>query len=137
MTGRYKQLVIHMEEAVQQRARERTRQPAFFRQQQQRRKIEALFAELKNQIGLRRVRLRRMKHVREQFLVAAAAQNLKRLVRHLTIPNPSEEPSSGFRFGRCQSPQSRRVIFPIDLRTRDKFFNSYLRGPKFVGVHGL
>jgi Transposase DDE domain len=44
-----------------------------------RRKVEALFAELKNQIGLRRLRLRRMRFVREQFYLAAAVQNLKRL----------------------------------------------------------
>jgi len=52
-------------------------------------KVEALFAELKNQIGLRRVRLRRLKFVREQFFLAAAAQNIKRLVRFLSAPtNP-------------------------------------------------
>jgi hypothetical protein len=45
-----------------------------------------LFAELKNQIGLRRLRLRRMKFVREQFFLAAAAQNIKRLVRFLSQP---------------------------------------------------
>jgi len=45
-----------------------------------------LFAELKNQIGLRRLRLRRMKFVREQFFLAAAAQNIRRLVRFLTPP---------------------------------------------------
>jgi hypothetical protein len=45
--------------------------------------VEALFAELKNQIGLRRLRLRRLKFVREQFFLAAAAQNIKRLVRYL------------------------------------------------------
>ncbi|PYX02380.1 MAG: hypothetical protein DMG86_07385 [Acidobacteria bacterium] len=49
----------------------------------ERKKVEALFAELKNQIGLRRLRLRRMKFVREQFFLAAAAQNIKRLVRFL------------------------------------------------------
>ena len=49
-------------------------------------KVEALFAELKNQIGLRRLRLRRLKFVREQFLLAAAAQNIKRLVRFLNQP---------------------------------------------------
>ena len=48
--------------------------------------MEALFAELKNQIGLRRLRLRRLKFVREQFFPAAAAQNLKRLVRFLSQP---------------------------------------------------
>lgn len=41
------------------------------------------FAELKNQIGLRRLRLRRLKFVREQFFLAAAAKNIKRLVRFL------------------------------------------------------
>jgi len=46
-------------------------------------KVEALFAELKNPIGLRRLRLRRLKFVREQFFMAAAAQNIKRLVRFL------------------------------------------------------
>ena len=50
-----------------------------------RRKVEALFSELKNQIGLRRLRLRRIKFVREQFYLAAVAQNLKRLVRFLNM----------------------------------------------------
>jgi hypothetical protein len=45
--------------------------------------VEALFAELKNYIG-RRLRLRRMRFVREQFYLAATVQNLKRLVRFLT-----------------------------------------------------
>ena len=44
----------------------------------------SLFAELKNYIGLRRLRLRRMRFVREQLYLAATVQNLKRLVRFLT-----------------------------------------------------
>jgi hypothetical protein len=47
--------------------------------------VEALFSELKNQIGLRRLRLRRIKFVREQFYLAAVAQNLKRLARFLNM----------------------------------------------------
>jgi hypothetical protein len=48
-----------------------------------------LFAELKNQIGLRRLRLRQMRFVREQFYLAATVQNLKRLVRFLSLkPTP-------------------------------------------------
>ena len=82
-TGHYRQLAIHIHEPSRQRARERATVPAFAAAQRQRRKVEALFAELKNQIGLRRVRLRRMKHVREQFFLAATAQNLKRLARFL------------------------------------------------------
>lgn len=48
-----------------------------------RNKIEALFAELKQRMGLRRVRLHRLWNVSEQFLLTATAQNLKRLVRFL------------------------------------------------------
>jgi transposase len=83
-SGRYKYLAIHMHEAARQRARELAATPAFAQAQRQRKKVEALFAELKNQIGLRRLRLHRMKFVREQFLFAAAAQNMKRLVRFLS-----------------------------------------------------
>jgi hypothetical protein len=77
-------LVIHQHEPARQRARELVNTPAFAMAQRQRKKVEALFAELKNQIGLRRLRLRRLKFVREQFFMAAAAQNLKRLMRFLS-----------------------------------------------------
>jgi len=75
---------------ARQRARELAATPAFAHAQRQRKKVEALFAELKNQIGLRRLRLRRMKFVREQFCLAAAAQHIKRLVRFLSkVPSPN------------------------------------------------
>ncbi len=79
-------LVIHQHEPARQRARELVHTPEFAHAQRQRKKVEALFAELKNQIGLRRLRLRRLKFVREQFFLAAAAQNIKRLVRFLSQP---------------------------------------------------
>src|SRR6202522_2840 len=87
-TGRYKSLAIHIHESVRQRVRELAQTPEFVKAQRQRKKVEALFAELKNQIGLRRLRLRRMKFVREQFFLAAVAQNIKRLVRFLSQPTP-------------------------------------------------
>ena len=83
-TGRYKYLAIHMHESVRQRARELAQTPEFAKAQRQRKKVEALFAQLKNQIGLRRLRLRRLKFAREQFFLAAVAQNIKRLVRFLS-----------------------------------------------------
>src|SRR6266853_1533927 len=79
-------LVIHQHEPARQRARELANTPEFAKAQRQRKKVEALFAELMNQIGLRRLRLRRLKFVREQFFLAAAAQNIKRLVRFLSQP---------------------------------------------------
>jgi len=93
--GDHRWLSVHIHEAARQRARDLANTPAFARSQHQRRKVEALFAELKNQIGLRRLRLRRMRFVREQFFLAATAQNLKRLVRFLhtnasnAVPTPA------------------------------------------------
>jgi transposase len=83
-SGRYKYLAIHVHESARQRARELANTPEFCQAQRERKKVEALFAELKNHIGLRRLRLRRMKFVREQFFLAATAQNIKRLVRYLS-----------------------------------------------------
>ncbi len=82
--GKYRTLAIHTCEPARQRAHALARTPAFAISQRARRKVEALFAELKNYIGLRRLRLRRMRFVREQFYLAATVQNLKRLVRFLT-----------------------------------------------------
>ncbi len=82
--GRARFLNIHIYEPARQHAQELARTPAFTRAQRARRKVEALFAELKNRIGLRRLRLRRLKFVREQFYLAATAQNVKRLVRFLS-----------------------------------------------------
>jgi len=90
----FRSLAIHVDEPARQRARELAKTPEFARAQRQRKKVEALFAELKNQIGLRRLRLRRMKFVREQFFLAAVAQNLKRLVRFLSLPTTPVRPAT-------------------------------------------
>jgi hypothetical protein len=74
-------LFVHWQEPARQAARALAETPDFKRSQ--RYKVEALFAELKQQIKLRRVRLRRLWNVAEQFHLAATAQNLKRLVRYL------------------------------------------------------
>jgi len=88
--GRYRVVQIHTCEAARQRAYALAKTPTFAVAQRARRKVAALFAGLKNQIGLRRLRLRRMKFVREQFYLAATAQNIKRLVRFLSkTSNPT------------------------------------------------
>ena len=53
-SGRYKYLAIHMHEPARQRTRALVNTPAFASAQRERKKVEALFAELKNLIGLRR-----------------------------------------------------------------------------------
>jgi hypothetical protein len=90
----FRGLIIHQNEPARQRARELVNTPEFAKAQRQRKKVEDLFAELKNQIGLRRLRLRRLKFVREQFFLAAIAQNIKRLVRFLSQPTAPVLPAT-------------------------------------------
>src|SRR6202140_4674097 len=90
----FRGLIIHQNEPARQRARELVNTPEFAKAQRQRKKVEALFAELKNQIGLRRLRLRRLRVVREQFFLAAVAQNIKRLVRFLSQPTTPVLPAT-------------------------------------------
>jgi transposase len=90
----FRGLIIHQNEPARQRARELVNTPEFAQAQRQRKKVEALFAELKNQIGLRRLRLRRLRFVREQFFLAAVAQNIKRLVRFLSQPTTPVLPAT-------------------------------------------
>ncbi len=81
--GPYRRLFVHWQEPARQTVRALAGTPAYKQSQRARYKVEALFAELKQQMRLRRVRLRRTWNVAEQFLLAATAQNLKRLVRFL------------------------------------------------------
>jgi hypothetical protein len=81
--GQFRTIGIHTCDAARQKAYEVAKTPEFAVALRKRRKVEALFSELKNLIGLRRLRLRKIKFVREQFYLAAVAQNLKRLVRFL------------------------------------------------------
>jgi hypothetical protein len=74
-TGPFRYLSIHMNEAAGQRARDLRITPQFEQAQRERKKVEALFAELKSHIGLCRLRLRRLKFVREEFFLAATAQS--------------------------------------------------------------
>lgn len=81
--GSYRRLFVHWQEPARQAVRALAGTPEYKQSQRARYKVEALFAELKQQIKLRRVRLRRLWNVAEQFHLAATAQNLKRLVCHL------------------------------------------------------
>ncbi len=84
----YRWLFVHGQEPARQAVRALAGTPAYERSRRARYKIEALFAELKQRMCLRRVRLRRLWNVAEQFLLAATAQNLKRLVRFLAQRQP-------------------------------------------------
>lgn len=54
----------------------------------ERKKIEALFGEAKHILGMTRLRLRGLSGARDEFLLAATVQNLKRLITRVSIPPP-------------------------------------------------
>ena len=82
-SGSTRRIFVHWHEPARQIARELAQTPAYARPKRERNKIEALFSELKLRMGLRRVRLRRLWNVSEQFHLAATARNLKGLARFL------------------------------------------------------
>jgi len=81
--GAARRLSVHWHEAAREVVRSLAGTPAYERSRRARYRIEALFAELKQRMRLTRARLRRLWNVAEQFLLAATAQNLKRLVKFL------------------------------------------------------
>lgn len=63
--------------------------PAFDQSRRERKKVEMVFAHLKRIFGLGRLRLRGPRGAQDEFLLAATAQNLKKLARNITRPPPS------------------------------------------------
>ena len=89
-----RRLFVHWHEPERQAVRALADTPSYKHSQRMRYRIEALFAELKQRMRLQRVRLRRLWNVSEQFLLAATAQNLKRLVQFL-VRQPRLQPQVG------------------------------------------
>ena len=61
---------------------------AYQQTQNDRKKVEMLFAHLKRILKLDRLRLRGMNGARDEFLLAATVQNLRRMARLLSRPPP-------------------------------------------------
>lgn len=75
----------HMDGEARQTVRELRRTSEYDESRRRRKKVEMLFAHLKRHLGLRRLRLRGLKGSNEEFLLAATAQNLKRLARMVPV----------------------------------------------------
>jgi len=80
-TGRARRITVNFDEAARRYAQQLTGNDEYRLSWRERKKVEALFAELKDVIKLRRFRLRRLRNVKEQTLMAATAQNIRRLIR--------------------------------------------------------
>ena len=75
-------------EAARDHARSLMGTEAYLRSRRERKKIETLFGDLKRNLGLTRLRLRGLTGARDEFLLAATVQNLRRLAKLAAIPPP-------------------------------------------------
>ena len=81
-------IVRNVYEASRDVARAIAETDAYQQTQNDRKKVEMLFAHLKRILKLDRLRLRGMSGARDEFLLAATAQNLRRMARLLSRPPP-------------------------------------------------
>ena len=91
-SGTKRVVTRHIFEKERQHVRALKGTEAFQQSARERKKVEMLFAHLKRNLSLRRLRLRGLTGARDEFLLAATIQNLKKLVRLSTHGPP--EPSS-------------------------------------------
>ena len=76
-------------ESSREVARAVAQTPAYKKTRRQRKKVEMLFAHMKRILKLDRLRLRGMSGAHDEFLLAATAQNLRRMARLLGQPPPN------------------------------------------------
>jgi hypothetical protein len=70
-------------ESAREVARDIATTVAYKQSRKDRKKVEMLFAHLKRILNLGRLRLRGLSGARDEFLLAAAAQNLRRMAKWL------------------------------------------------------
>jgi hypothetical protein len=83
-----RKITRHVNESAREVARKLAKTPAYARSRRQRKKVEVLFAHLKRILRLRRLRLRGLCGARDEFLMAATVQNLRRMAMWLMPRTP-------------------------------------------------
>jgi DDE family transposase len=76
-------------EGARDMARDIADTQAYVTSRQQRKKVEMLFAHLKRILKLDRLRLRGPNGARDEFHLAATAQNLRKLAKLIPMPEPT------------------------------------------------
>ena len=85
MPGRKVTRSIH--EGARDLARNIATTDAYLVSRRQRKKVEMLFAHLKRILKLDRLRLRGPNGAKDEFHLAAAAQNLRKMAKMIPMPN--------------------------------------------------
>ncbi len=83
-------------EAARDVAREVAKTPAYQRTRRQRKQVEMLFAHMKRILKMDRLRLRGLSGARDEFLLTATAQNLRRMAIYLGTGPPAVRASPVF-----------------------------------------
>ena len=138
-------------EAARDKARAIAKTEAYVVSRRERKKVEMLFAHLKRILGLGKLRLRGLSGAKGEFLLAATAQNLRKLaklipfgpdLRHMRRrassrpPRLSPQPSFPFVGGRGSSTESAETYLPALAKERQE--SAYLQSqPPRAGMAGL
>jgi hypothetical protein len=83
-----RKILRSIHEGARDMARDIAATDAYVASRRQRKKVEMLFAHLKRILRLDRLRLRGPNGARDEFHLAAAAQNLRKLAKLIPMPEP-------------------------------------------------
>ena len=86
-----RKVIRDLNEDVRDRVRALAKTEAFEQSRRERKRVEMRFAHMKRILRLDRFRLRGLSGVRDEVLLTATAQNLRRLAKLLCRPPPSLE----------------------------------------------
>jgi hypothetical protein len=83
-----KRIIRSIHESARDVAREVRKTPAYRKTRRQRKQVEMLFAHMKRILKMDRLRLRGISGARDEFLLTATAQNLRRMAKYLGTGPP-------------------------------------------------
>lgn len=77
-----------MHEAARDVARYMSKTPEYEQSQKDRKKVEVLFGHMKRILKVNRLRLRGLTGAKDEFLLTATAQNLRRMAKYFATGPP-------------------------------------------------
>jgi transposase len=89
----HRRLPRDIDEPIRDQVRALAQTPAFKRSRDDRKKVEMAFAHMKRIFKLDRFRLRGLNGARDEILLTATAQNLRKLAKYACRPPPSLNPA--------------------------------------------
>jgi transposase len=87
--GPHRKILRSIHEGARDLARDLSLTDAYLTSRRERKKVEMLFAHLKRILKLDRLRLRGPNGAKDEFLLAATAQNLRKLAKLIPMPQPA------------------------------------------------